>query len=128
MAPQGGCRLVQVRVGVLARVQNGEEKTLELASGSLVEGGRLWWTGGAEELRVGVEPFLIVDVEQACDTSAGFSFAVCGRRRVESGGAAELGPGAVAAVEVVEFETGLMEIVRKRGVAQLSKLLDPLSP
>ena len=65
MAPQvGGC-FVEVRVGVLAWVQNGEEETFELASGSLVEVGRLGWTVGAEEVGVGVEPFLIVDVEQA---------------------------------------------------------------
>ncbi len=129
MAPQVGGRLVEVGVGALAWVQHGEQEALELAAGSLVESGRCGWSSLGEEQRVGVDALLVVEVQEASDASADLGVGSNAGARVEAGccGGAPSRCGS-AAVDVVEFETRLVEVVGERRVAEIAQLLDPLPP
>ena len=81
--------------------------------------------GGSSELekqRVGLEPLVVVDMEQPTDRAKQRVFGGPGRRGRRGPPLAHLRPAVIAGVDVLELETAALEVLAEADVAERPKL------
>ena len=86
-----------------------------MAAGSFVQVRRLRWLGGAEQVLIRADAILIIEMQHARDASTDQGFTIESRSLVDASGTAQLCPGVIASVDIIQLQACLMQIVGKGG-------------